>query len=91
MKNFLNYKIIFICAIVSNNYFCQSSFVDSLFSSKGEQYFSFVNAKEINLNKLSKLFSIDHKTNTDTIFAYANKKEFLDFLKLEIGSFNAIR
>ena len=84
MRRLLNYKIIFILIILSNSFLSQVGFVDSLFSTKGEQYFSLRNSREINLNKLSKLISIDHKTNAQTIFAYANKEQFLDFLKLEM-------
>ena len=84
MRRLLNFRIILIFTIITNNLYSQNSFVDSLFNSKGEQYFSFNNSREINLNQISKLISIDHKTNDQTIFAYANKKQFLDFLKLEI-------
>ena len=65
-----------------NNFFSQISLVDSLFSYKGEQYFSFDPPKSI--NTISKIISIDHKSNSQKIYAYANKKEFIDFLDLEI-------
>ena len=74
MRRLLGYKITFIFIFLSINLYSQSSFVDSLFSSKGEQYFSLTSSRDINLNKLSKIISIDHKTNDQTIFAYANKK-----------------
>ena len=65
-----------------NSFFSQNSIVDSLFSIKGEQYFSFDLPK--NINTVSKIISIDHKSNSQKIYAYANKKEFIDFLDLEI-------
>jgi dipeptidyl-peptidase-3 len=53
--------------------------VDEIFGSKGEIYFKFEN-KEINLEALSKMISID-KVNRHDVFAYANKTEFGKFLK----------
>lgn len=47
--------------------------VDEIFGSKGEIYFKFEN-KEINLEALSKMISID-KVNRHDVFAYANKTE----------------
>ena len=84
MRRLLDYKILLIFIFLSINLISQSSFVDSLFSSRGEQYFSISNSRDIDINNLSKLISIDHKTNAQTIFAYANKNQFIDFLKLEI-------
>ena len=84
MGRLIAYKILFIFSFLSINFHSQSSFVDSLFSSRGEQYFSIPNSRDIDIDNLSKLISIDHKTNSQTIFAYANKNQFIDFLKLEI-------
>ncbi len=77
-------KILLSCLILFgvNSFFSQNSLVDSLFSTKGEQYFSFDPPK--NINAVSKIISIDHKSNSHKIYAYANKKEFIDFLDLEI-------
>ena len=58
--------------------------IDSLFSEKGEIYFLFKYKNKNQLNKISHIISIDHKTNKELAFAYANKKEFNEFLKLEI-------
>ena len=58
--------------------------IDDLFSKKGEIYFSFEYENKNQLNELSKIISIDHKTNTEIAFAYANKKEFSEFLRLDI-------
>lgn len=77
-------KIILSCILLFffNNSFSQNNLVDSLFSIRGEQYFSFDPPK--NVNTVSKFISIDHKTNSHKVYAYANKKEFLDFLDLNI-------
>jgi len=58
--------------------------IEGLFSEKGEVYFSFEYKNNTQLNEISNIVSIDHKTNNELAFAYANKKEFADFLKLEI-------
>ena len=83
---FINANKIFVIStllIGVNSFFSQNSFVDSLFLYKGEQYFSFDPPK--NINTVSKIISIDHKSNSQKIYAYANKKEFIDFLDLEIS------
>ena len=36
------------------------------------------------MNALSEIVSIDHKTNAEMAFAYANKKEFTKFIELGI-------
>ena len=55
--------------------------IDDLFITKGEVYFSFEYKNKHQLNKLSKIISIDHETNADIAYAYANKTEFENFLK----------
>ena len=84
MKFFNINKILLISSLffVVNSFFSQISLLDSLFRNKGEQYFSFDPPKNINI--VSKIISIDHKSNAQKIYAYANKKEFIDFLDLEI-------
>ncbi|MGY8951496.1 MAG: M14 family zinc carboxypeptidase, partial [Flavobacteriales bacterium] len=74
-------KILFLLLIPSLVF---SQNIDALFSEKGEIYFSFQYDTKNQLNKLSKIISIDHKTNADLAFAYANQKEFTEFLKTEI-------
>jgi len=61
-----------------------SQSIDYLFYEKGEIYFSFLYKNKIHLNMISDIVSIDHKTNSDLAYAYANKNEFLKFLALEI-------
>ena len=58
--------------------------IDYLFTEKGEIYFSFPYKNKLQLNMISDIVSIDHKTNADLAYAYANQKEFSKFLALEI-------
>jgi len=65
-------------------FFSFSQNINSLFPDKGEVYFSFQYDTKHQLNTLSKIVSIDHKTNSEIAYAYANKKEFSEFLNLNI-------
>ena len=59
--------------------------IDELFGNSGEIYFSF-SFKNINeLNELSKIISIDHKTDYEKAYAYANRSEFSKFLNFGIS------
>ena len=49
-----------------------------------EVYFSFKYKNKEQLDELSKIISIDHKTNAEVAYVYANKKEFSEFLKKDI-------
>ena len=85
IKYLKNSIILFICAFSSNMYSQVSeNYIDSIFDKRGEQYFSFEIDNKIDLSIISKLISIDHKSNQNTIYAYANKTEFINFLSLEI-------
>lgn len=60
---------------------------DSIFSKKGEIYFKFtINSKE-EIRTLTKIISIDHCSGdlgkNNEVHAYANKKQFYNFLKLK--------
>ena len=66
-------------------YISLSQNIDDLFSEKGEVYFSFQYKNKSHLNNLSKIISIDHKTTDEIAYAYANKKEFSEFLKLNVN------
>jgi hypothetical protein len=62
------------------------SITDALFSKTGEIYFSFTVQSKEELHTLTKIISIDHfsgdfETNKE-VHAYANKKQFYNFLKL---------
>ena len=58
--------------------------IDELFLERGELNFSFEYKNKNQLNDISDIVSIDHKTNAERAYAYANKKEFSEFLKLGI-------
>ena len=74
-------KILFLLLIPFLGF---SQNIDDLFSEKGEIYFSFEYINKSQLNQISDVVSIDHKTNSELAYAYANKKEFSEFLKLDI-------
>ena len=61
-----------------------SQSIDHLFFEKGEINFSFQYKNKLQLNMISNIVSIDHKTNADLAYAYANQKQFLAFIKLGI-------
>jgi len=65
-------------------FFGFSQNINDLFSEKGEIYFSFQYKNKLELNMISNIVSIDHKTNADLAYAYANQIEFLEFSALEI-------
>ena len=58
--------------------------IDDVFSDRGEIYFSFKYHNKSQLNAISDVVSIDHKTNNKLAFAYANKKEFIEFKRFGI-------
>ncbi|MBT3621319.1 MAG: hypothetical protein HN535_01000, partial [Flavobacteriales bacterium] len=58
--------------------------IDELFIERGEVYFSFEYKNKNQLNTISDIVSVDHKTNAETAYAYANKQEFKEFLNLAI-------
>ncbi|MBC8267055.1 MAG: zinc carboxypeptidase [Flavobacteriales bacterium] len=58
--------------------------INEIFSERGEVYFSFEYNNKNQLNKISDIISVDHKTNSEIAYAYANKKEFSDFLNIGI-------
>ncbi len=58
--------------------------INDLFSEKGEVYFSFHYKNKLQLNMISDIVSIDHKTNGELAYAYANQNEFSKFLDLNI-------
>jgi len=58
----------------------QKSFVDSVFALRNEVYFTFQVKDKGEIHKLTRVVSIDH-VKGNRIHAYANKKEFSDFLR----------
>ncbi len=88
----MNIKYILSVFLVINFLFncLKAQDFDDLFLLKGEVYFSFDYKNKNQLNHLSNIISIDHKTNISTAYAYANKEEFLEFLKMDIP-FNVVK
>ena len=81
-------KIFFIANLLwisfsfaQNNDLSSINEINDLFLEKGEIYFMFYNSSKIDLNTLTRIISID-KVEENKIYAYANKKEFLRFQKL---------
>ena len=58
--------------------------IEELFSNDGEIYFSFSLPDKTMLNDISRVVSLDGRSTGNTFFAYANKKEFSNFLDLNI-------
>ena len=61
-------------------YIVISQNIDEIFSNKGDVYFSFKYKNKNQIDRLSNIISIDHKTNSEIAFAYANQEEFVKFL-----------
>ncbi|MCX6266959.1 MAG: hypothetical protein NTW16_06310 [Bacteroidetes bacterium] len=57
--------------------------VDSIFADRGEVYFTFDIADKEDIHTLTRLISID-QVKGNKVHAYANKKEFSDFLRYQI-------
>ena len=58
--------------------------IDEIFYKKNEIYFSFKYDKKSQLDRLSKIISLDHKIEKTKAYAYANKKQFELFLNQNI-------
>lgn len=78
MKNLL-LKFLILIPLIS-----LSQDLENLFLKKGEIYFSFEYQNKGQLDKLSKMISLDHKITRNTAYAYANKREFQEFLRENI-------
>jgi hypothetical protein len=78
------WKINIIVILMAIPFVIPSQSVDEIFGNSPVLYFSFDYKNKRELDNLSNLISIDHKTNSDKAYAYANKKEFKDFLKEDI-------
>jgi len=61
-----------------------SQSIDEIFLTKNEIYFSFEYQKKSELDKYSKLISLDHRIDKNTAYAYANKMQFENFINLNI-------
>lgn len=90
MKTFYYFILLFTTnlslSVFSQDTLKYRSIADSVFLKTGEIYFSFtINSKE-ELRRLTKIISIDHYSGDfekkKEVHAYANKKQFYNFLKL---------
>lgn len=79
MKNILTFLI--LCLFSLNIYAQQhtETGLDSVFGSEGEIYFALPSSAS-RVNKLSRIVGVD-KINGDTVFAYANKSEYLQLIQ----------
>jgi len=73
----LLFLLIFPISLIAQN-------INQIFSEKNEIYFSFNTENKTQLDRLSKIISLDHKTNKIRAYAYANKKQFKKFLQKNI-------
>ncbi len=62
----------------------EKSETDEIFNDKSEIYFRFEN-KDISFDRLTRIISIDSKTNKEWVYAYANKNGFTEFLNQKIN------
>ena len=74
--------LLFLLLVTLGSGWAQQINVDEIFGERGEIYFRFYKA-DADLQRLSYQISID-AVQDDFVFAYANKKEFADFLKNEL-------
>lgn len=68
---------------ISQINYCNKQLALECLTNKGEVYFSFQLFDKAQIKAFSNLVSIDN-VNEHTVFAYANRKEFDEFLKLNI-------
>ncbi len=59
--------------------------IDQIFADRGEVYFKFENPGHKLLNDLTRVISIDDVNNSNEVYAYANKKEFNNFLGFDLA------
>lgn len=76
------FLFIFI-AIITIAGFCQTD-LEKMFAEKGEVYFKFEIPQTCPLEKLTHIISIDNVNPENSITAYASKKEYEQFLKLNL-------
>lgn len=79
MNRYLLSTILFSILLIQTG-FTQNT-VDEIFKNKTEVYFSFTVSDKWEINSLTKIISIDDVKN-NAVFAYANKEEFENFVKL---------
>ncbi|QQS37525.1 MAG: T9SS type A sorting domain-containing protein [Ignavibacteriales bacterium] len=80
MKKFFLF-VILLFSFSSIHFTFAQNIVDEIFKDKTEIYFNFNVADKWEINSLTKVISID-EVNGAEVYAYANRKEFTEFLKL---------
>jgi len=80
---FTFFVLAFSYPAISQNLSSEKIKAYEMLDSKGEVYFTFEVFDKLRINELSKIISIDNVTGS-TVFAYANRTEFEEFLKLNI-------
>jgi hypothetical protein len=79
-KLFILLGIVIITLAVSAQHQNFQNKVEQIFGKEGEKYFKFSVKERPDLAKLSRIISIDQVDGYD-VYAYANKKEFISFLR----------
>lgn len=84
IKKNITFLLFFITSLTcfSQSYLTDSDFTDSVFAEKKEIYFTFKISSRQEINTLTNVISIDKVTKDNIVFAYSNKKEFAEFLRL---------
>ena len=83
--------ILLINIFLFQSIFCESQNIsgladlDKIFKDRGEVYFRFMNNPNLNIEEITRIISIDNKTEWNWIYAYANQTGFKEFLKLNIN------
>ncbi len=85
MKRVLVYFVLVLLVCVAEFSFSQevdNPIANSVFAGKKEVYFKFNIASRLEILTLTRIISIDNVTSNNVVYAYANKKEFTQFLDL---------
>jgi hypothetical protein len=77
-------KNVLLLLLLVNSILISQTIKPGYFEEKGEVYFKFKSDDKSILHSLTNIISIDNFKN-DTVFAYANEKEFSSFLKFGIS------
>ena len=78
--------IVFSAPLLSEDNYCNKKLAYQYLETKGEVYFNFSVFNKADINNISKIVSIDNVKDFE-VFAYANRDEFENFLKLNIPYF----
>jgi len=84
MKRSVILVLLFVCSFSFSNaqiHKSNSQVCDALFTGRGEIYFRFKLNDPADIHRLTRIISIDNVKNGE-VYAYASKKEFLDFLDM---------